>query len=145
MKLRIALTACLTLATSATCYGQKPDLTITEILWRKKPHTVQIVVANLGQAKAAESMGSYGCQGALKEQEGMSIGYGSMFGIPALLPNQKWKIVLNCKGDEITGAGVDVEKKIVESNENNNYMNLAGGQKKNGPIKKPDSIKKPGL
>lgn len=103
-----------------------PDLTITGIAWRRKPHTVQITVANIGRTKAAESMGGYGCQTAPNEK-GYSVGFGSMFGIPALEPNQKWKIVLDCKGNIMTGVGVDSNKKIVESNEKNNSVEFTGG------------------
>jgi hypothetical protein len=138
MKLKISLVIGLILAASATCFGQSPDLTITEILWRKKPHTAQIVIANIGQTKAAQSIGSYACQSAPNEK-GISIGFGSLFSVPALVPNQKWKIVLDCKGNKITGAAVDAEKKIVESDESNNEMSFAEVQKKSGPIKKPGS------
>jgi hypothetical protein len=105
-----------------------PDLTITGITWRRKPHAAQITVANVGRTKAAESTGSYGCKGALKGKE-YSVGYGSMFGTPALEPNQTWKIVLDCGGDDLTGASVDATKKIVESNEKNNQMSFADVQK----------------
>ena len=115
-----------------------PDLTITGITWRRKPHTVQITVANIGRTKAAESTGSYACKGALKGKE-YSIGYGAMFATPALEPNQTWKIVLDCGGDIMTGVSINSYKKIVESNEKNNHVSFADVQKKNGPIKKPGS------
>ena len=138
IRLKMSLVIGLILAASATCFAQSPDLTITEVLWRKKPHTVQIVVANVGKTKASTSTGSYACRSAPNEK-GISLSSGSQFGIPALVPNQKWKIVLDCKGDKITGVAIDVVKKIVESDENNNDVSFADVQIKTGPIKKPGS------
>ena len=138
MKLRILAAACLTFAAWATCTAQQPDLTITAILWRDKPHTVQLTVANLGQAKAAESTGSYACQTAPNEK-GISFSFGTLFSVPALAAKQKWKVVLDCKNNRITGAAVDAEKKVSEADENNNEMSFAEAQQKKGPLKKPGS------
>ena len=139
MKFKIALMICL-MFTAVAAMAQEPDLTITETLWRRKPHVVQITVANVGQAQAAPSTGSYACQSAPNEK-GFSVSFGSLFSVPALAPGQKWKIVLDCQGNKITGAGVDSEKKVKESNEANNQLSFAEvqQQKNKGPIKKTGS------
>jgi hypothetical protein len=138
MKLRITLMTCLILAAGATCFAQKPDLTISEIHWRVKPNTVQVVIANVGLSKAAVSTGSYACQTAPNEK-GVSFAFGALFTVPELLPNQKWKIVLDCKPSKITGASVDTDKKINESDEANNVLSFAEAQQNKGTIKKPGS------
>ena len=136
---RIAFTAGLLLASCAASFAQaKPDLTITGTLWRDKPRSVLVVVANVGTAKAPKTMGGYKCQTEPNAQ-GYSVGSGVQFFIPELLPNQKTKIFLKCNaGWKITGAGVDSGNKIDESNESNNTLNFATEvqQKTNGPIQK---------
>ena len=138
MKLRLSLMTCLILAACATSFGQpKPDLTITQSTWRTKPSSVLIVVANVGTAKAVESIGGFGCQGEPNEK-GYSIGFGGQFVIKALLPNQTQKVFLNCGNKvKITGAAVDSGNKVEESNENNNVMSFAEAQQNKGTIQKP--------
>jgi hypothetical protein len=125
-------------------FSLAPDLTISEITWRRKPHTVQITVANIGQTKAAESEGGYVCQGLPPSEKGYSFGYGAGFNVPALMPNQKWKIVLDCGDVIIARARIDGGKKIVESNEKNNSVEFTGGQPEQGPLEKPGPVKKAG-
>jgi hypothetical protein len=138
MKLRITLITSVILAAGATCFAQKPDLTISAIQWRVKPHTVQLVIANVGLSKAAVSTGSYACKSAPNEK-GVSYSFGALFTVPELLPNQKWKIVLDCDENKITGAALDTEKKINESDESNNQFSFAEAQQNKGTIKKPGS------
>jgi hypothetical protein len=137
---RILLLGVFLLATCATGFSQpKPDLIITEITWRNHPTSALITVRNIGTAAAAESFGSYGCKAAPNEK-GQSLGFGGQFGVPALASGQKFKVFLDCGGKaRLTGAGVDSDKKVGESNESNNEMLFVQTQKKSGPIKKPGS------
>jgi hypothetical protein len=137
---RILLLVVLLLTTYVTSFAQpKPDLTITEITWRNKPTSALITVRNVGAAAADASFGSYGCKAGPNEKS-QSLGFGGQFGVPALAPGQKFKVFLDCGGKaRLTGAGVDSDKKVNESNESNNEMLFAGVQKNSGPIKKPGS------
>ena len=89
-------------------------------------------------AKAAVSTGGYACKTAPNDK-GVSFSFGALFTVPELLTNQKWKIVLDCKGNRITGASVDTDKKINESDESNNAFSFAEVQQNKGSLKKPGS------
>ena len=101
----------------------KPDLTISGIIWRKKPNVAVIVVQNVGKGKAGPTTGGYSCRSAPNKQ-GIAIGYATMFFVTELMPSQRLKITLDCGKDMVLNAGVDGEKKVAESNEGNNEMSF---------------------
>jgi hypothetical protein len=98
---------------------------MAESNWQTKPHAVLVTIANIGGATAGESVGSYACRTEPSEK-GSSFGFATEFHVPSLIPKQKFKILLDC-GDKarITGAMVDSEKNLDESNENNNELLFA--------------------
>ena len=99
----------------------KPDLTITNTIWRNKPSTVIVVVANVGKVKAQNFIVGFGCQ-TKPDAKGYSLGYGSSYFIQELLPNQTRRITLDCKGATVKGATVDSDNTVNESNESNNKV-----------------------
>jgi subtilase family serine protease len=113
-----------------------PDLTISGVIWRNKPGTAVIVVANIGTAKSAATTGGYRCK-STPDKNGYAITAGTQFYIPELTPTAKRKITLDCKGSTLLDVVLDGEKKVAEANESNNGMSFAETQKKSGPIKKP--------
>lgn len=137
MKWRMFLLSSLILGLPAICFAQgKPDLTITNTIWRKKPNTVVIVVANLGKANAQNFVVGFSCQ-TKPDAKGLSVSYGSQYFVQELLPNQTRKITLDCKGDRVKGTMVDANNTVSESNESNNTAVFVEAEQKSGPIKKP--------
>jgi hypothetical protein len=147
MKRKLVSTAfafflCCCAASAATLYAQgtvvkdpkpkpvllKPDLTISEVVWRSKPHTAIIVVANIGTVKSVATTGGYSCKTA-PDKNGYAITAGTQFYLPGLLPNQRKRIILDCKGSKLLNASVDGGEKVDESNESNNEIDFAEAQK----------------
>ncbi len=104
-----------------------PDLTISSVIWRNKTSTAVIVVENIGTVKSGATTGAFSCRSG-PTKEGYYITSGVQFYIPTLSPNQKKSITLDCQSSELSGATVDRENKVAESNEKNNAMTFAKAQ-----------------